>query len=193
MRSSIPESSVAAAILLLGLFCIFVAGCGGSEQESSVEKSEEEAGVEEVTNEGAAVVELEPANDSGTSGVATFTETTNGVEIRLDVRGLPDPGAMYLSHLHPGACGDDRADQDHEETGEDHGHDDPSAQEGGSDEIEYPLTPVDSDAEGSGSSTTLLEDVTIEDLLSGEPKYINVHAPGSGDELPPDVACSSLS
>lgn len=49
-----------------------------------------------------------------------------------------------------------------------------------------------SETEGSGSSTTLLEDVTVEQLLSGEPKYINLHAAGSEDDLPPDLACSSL-
>lgn len=106
--------------------------------------------------------------------------------MRLDLRGLPDPGVTYLSHLHPGTCGDEHAGDDRGE--EDHEHDGTSAEEARSDEIEYPLTPVGSDAEGGGSSTTLLEDVTIEELLSGEPKYINVHAAGSGDDLPPDVA-----
>jgi hypothetical protein len=49
-----------------------------------------------------------------------------------------------------------------------------------------------SETECSRSSTTLLEDVTVEQLLSGEPKYINLHAAGSWDDLPPDLACSGL-
>jgi len=53
------------------------------------------------------------------------------------------------------------------------------------------LTPVESDAEGNGSSTTVLKDLTLDELLTGEPKYINVHAEGTGE--PPQLACANLS
>lgn len=76
MRSSVSVLLAIATMLVPGLSCILLAGCGGGEQESSpVEKAEEEAGVEEVTNEGSAAteVELDPLNGSGASGTATLT------------------------------------------------------------------------------------------------------------------------
>ena len=52
------------------------------------------------------------------------------------------------------------------------------------------MTPVESDAEGRGSSTSVLEDLTLDGLLSGEHKYMNVHAVGSGE--PPQLSCANL-
>ena len=127
-----------------------------------------------------AEVDLEPANSSGTTGSATFSKNDEGVKVVLEVSGLPDRGTMYLAHIHPGTCG--------EEEEEDHGHG--GHEHGASEEIEYPLSPVEPDAQGNGSSTTVVRDVTLEGLLSGEPKLINVHAPGSGE--PPPVTCANL-
>ena len=187
MKSSVLVSPAAATILVVGLSCIFLTRCGGVAEELPIEQAADEGGA-------VAEIELEPANNnSGTNGTVTFTDIADGVEVGLDVRGLPDSGATYLSHIHPGNCGEELAGHDdHGEAGEDHEHDDASAEDDRSDEIDYPLTPVGSDTEGSGSSTTLLKDVTVEELLSGEPKYINVHAAGSGDDVPPDLACSGL-
>jgi hypothetical protein len=203
MRSSVPVSP-AMAILVFSLSCIlfFLAGCG--QEEKSDEKAEEEAGVEGATDEGdgATEVELEPVDNSGAGGTAAFLETPEGVEVTLSVRGLPDPGATYLSHIHPGTCaqeGRERsaggdADQSHEgashEADADHGvHGD--EQGSGIGEIEYPLTPLTPDAVGNGSSTTVLKDVTADELFSGEPKYVNAHASGSGN--PPLLACGDMS
>ena len=61
---------------------------------------------------------------------------------------------------------------------------------GASEEIEYPLTPVEPDAKGDGTSTTVVNNVTLEGLLSGDPKHVNVHKPGSGE--PPPVTCANL-
>jgi hypothetical protein len=36
----------------------------------------------------------------------------------------------------------------------------------------------------------VVRDVTLEGLLSGDPKHLNVHAPGSGE--PPPVSCANL-
>jgi hypothetical protein len=196
VRSYVLVSPALATALGVGLFCmLLLIGCGGGLQESPTEKAEEEAGVEEATDEGGAAtaVELQPANNSGTSGIATLAEVTGGVEVRFDLRGLSDPGTSYLAHVHSGSCGDEQTDPDHVvEPGEDHEHDGASTEEAQSDEISYPLAPVVSDAEGRGSSTTILEKVTIEELLSGEHKYINVHAAGAGDDLPPDIACGKF-
>jgi hypothetical protein len=157
-------------------------------------------------------VELQPTNDSGVSGIATFAKADGGVRVELELRGMPRPQASYLAHIHPGACGDeDHAHHGHggEAARDDHGEDHEHGYEHGeheheehgtaheqehegptADEIEYPLTPVESDAEGRGSSTSLLEDLTLDGLLSGEHKYINVHAVGSGE--PPQLSCANL-
>jgi len=91
---------------------------------------------------------------------------------------------MYLAHIHPGTCGEEEAEKEEE----DHGH--AGHEHGSSEEIEHPLSPVEPDAQGDGSSTTVLKNVTLEGLLSGEPKHINVHEPGSGE--PPPVTCANL-
>jgi hypothetical protein len=57
-------------------------------------------------------------------------------------------------------------------------------------EIEWPLSEVQSDSEGHGSSTTTLENASIEKLFTGELKHLNVHAAGSGD--PPVLALPRL-
>jgi hypothetical protein len=118
---------------------------------------------------------------------------------------------MYLAHIHPGTCGDEDHPHAHEHAhayehaqaehpnakkheeraghGDRHVH---KKHEGGvADEIEYPLEPVESNAEGTGSSSTVLEGITVDELLSGDSKYINVHAAGSGD--PPQLVCANLS
>jgi uncharacterized protein (DUF305 family) len=127
-----------------------------------------------------AQVDLEPANGSGTSGSATLSKTSGGVKVVLNVLGLQDRGTMYLAHIHPGTCGEE----------EGRGQRDSGHEHGASAEIEYPLSPVESDKQGEGSSTTVVHKVTLEDFLSGDPMHVNVHAPGSGD--PPPVTCANL-
>jgi hypothetical protein len=56
--------------------------------------------------------------------------------------------------------------------------------------IEAPLTPVESDSKRSGSSTTVLNDASVDGLFSGEPEHVNVHAAGSGNPSP--LACADL-
>jgi len=134
-----------------------------------------------------AEVELEPANGSGTTGTATLSKAEGGgVKIVLEVSGLPNSGTtMYLSHIHPGTCAE--ALEEAQEGGE---HDSSHHEHGASKEIEYPLTPVEPDAGGSGTSKTVVHGVTFEGLLSGVTKHVNVHEPGSGE--PPPVACTNL-
>lgn len=57
-------------------------------------------------------------------------------------------------------------------------------------EIVYALRPVESNVVGEGSSTTVLEGVTLGELFLYGPRYLNVHAAGSGD--PPQLACAVL-
>jgi uncharacterized protein (DUF305 family) len=127
-------------------------------------------------------VDLEPANGSGTKGTATLSKANGGVKVVLEVSGLPSSGTMYLAHIHHGTCG--------EEEGAEEGHGHAGHEHGTHEEIEYPLSSVEPDSQGNGSSTTVVRGVTLEGLLSGDPKHINVHAPGAGE--PPPVTCANL-
>jgi uncharacterized protein (DUF305 family) len=130
-----------------------------------------------------AQVELEPANGSGTTGTATLSKADGGgVKVVLKVSGLPNSGTMYLAHIHPGTCAEE------EQGGAEHGHS--HHEHGATEEIEYPLSPVYTDEKGAGTSTTVVHHVTLEGLLSGEPKHVNVHKPGPGE--PPPVTCANL-
>jgi hypothetical protein len=104
------------------------------------------------------------------------------VKVVLEVSGLPSSGTMYLAHIHPGTCAEEV------EGAQEHGHS--HHEHGATEEIEYPLTPVHPDAKGDGTSTTVVHHVTLEGLLSGAPKLVNVHRPGSGE--PPPAACANL-
>jgi hypothetical protein len=146
---------------------LFLVGCG--------------KGVSQVAQDDTVKVELESAENSGVSGTAAFLTTPGGVEVKLDVVDLPKPDTIYLAHIHSGSCGEEVYEHG-EEQGTAHEH------EGG--EIEYPLSPVKSDSEGSASSTTTLWDTTTAKLFSSEPKYVNVHASGQGS--PPPLACANL-
>jgi uncharacterized protein (DUF305 family) len=130
-----------------------------------------------------AEVDLEPANGSQTTGTTILSKAKGGgVKIVLKVSGLPKSTKMYLAHIHPGTCAEE------EGGGAEHGHS--HHEHGATEEIEYPLTPVEPDAKGDGSSTTVMHNVTLEGLLSGDPKHVNVHKPGSGE--PPPVTCTNL-
>jgi uncharacterized protein (DUF305 family) len=135
-----------------------------------------------------AEVDLEPANGSGTKGTATLSKAEgDGVRVVLAVSGLPGSGTMYLAHIHPGTCAEEEGGQEEEGT-EEHGHS--HHEHGASEEIEYPLSPLNADNNGDGTSTTVVHRVTLEGLLSGEPMHVNVHRPGSGE--PPPVTCANL-
>ena len=141
-------------------------------------------------DEAAARVALIPTNHSSVSGTASFTDTSGGIEVKLDVRALPDPEATYLAHIHPGSCASEpTGGGEHHAHGdaEDHAH---AHHHGSADEIEHPLMPITSDARGNGSSTTVIKGVTVADLFSDKDLYVNVHAEASGsEELPGNLAC----
>jgi hypothetical protein len=135
-----------------------------------------------------AEVGLEPANRPGTKGTTTLSKAEGGgVKVVLDVSGLPGSGTMYLAHIHPGTCAQEEGRQQGGSAVE-HGHS--HHEQGASEEIEYPLSPITPDAKGDGTSTTVVHHVTLEGLLSGEPMHVNVHEPGP--EEPPPVTCADL-
>lgn len=122
---------------------------------------------------GPRTLELTPSNGSGVGGTARLAETGRGVEVRLDIEGLPESGVEHLAHIHEGAtCADDRA--------------------GNGAPVEFPLESVV--AEGGAGSSTSTTDATFDELLDGEePYYINVHAEQTEPEtVPPGVACANI-
>jgi Cu/Zn superoxide dismutase len=132
-----------------------------------------------------ATVELKPQNGSHTTGSATLTKSGGGVRVELSLSGLPKADTMYLAHIHPGTCAEGEEGEEQEEGHEHAGHGSAAAEE-----IEWPLSEVKADAQGHGSSTTTLEDVSMEKVYTGELNHINVHAAGSGN--PPVLACADL-
>ena len=117
-------------------------------------------------------LELTPSRDSGVSGTATLTDTGNGVEVQLDVEGLPSAdGTEHIAHIHEGAtCADDRA--------------------GAGGPVEFPLNSVFN--EGGAGSSTSTADTTFDELFSGEPYYVNVHAEMTGEGTPPGISCADV-
>lgn len=117
-------------------------------------------------------LEMTPSRDSGVSGTATLTETAEGVEVTLDMQGLPEDGVEHIAHIHEGAtCADDRADN------------------GG--EVVYPLANVV--AEGDTGTSTMTVDSSFDELFSGEEYYVNIHAEQTDpDAVPVGVACADL-
>jgi uncharacterized protein (DUF305 family) len=132
------------------------------------------------------VVEFRAARDTGVSGTARFAGDERGVEAELVFRNLPAPNAAYLSHIHSGYCNaKGRIHEGESGTHEYHQHG------GVGGEVVYPLSPVKPTNGYNGSSTTTLEGVTLDQLFSAEPAYVNVHAAEPG-ELP-QLACANLS
>jgi Cu/Zn superoxide dismutase len=179
----------------LTLMMLLLSGCGVAFRASQEE-------VAKGRSTSSIRLELPPTNNSGVSGSATFRKKATETRVELELRDLPEPNEIYLAHVHPGSCEDEEHSDAPESEPADHhsheyrheGHADAHVQEQShkatTDGIEYPLTPVESNAAGAGSSTTVLDGVALNELLSDGPKYLNVHAAGSGD--PPQLACADL-
>lgn len=175
-----------------------LAGCGGTggggATTSAAASEGTSAATEETTtsnNNVTATVRLTPMNGSTTTGTATFTDVAQGVvRVELSVLGLPATNvSTYLTHIHPGTCaGEQSGDEEEQDSEHEHEHSD---HEDTNEEIEYPLPPISADPQGQGFTSAVLDGVTVQELFSGEPKYINVHAEGSGN--PPALACGQLS
>lgn len=200
MNRIVPTSIAKGAVpmLLLTSLILALVGCqdgdgeggdaGGGGETTSAQASggETTAGT---TGEGTVItstevarttVELTPSNNSGVTGTATLIETAGEVvTVDLELRSLlDDPGAVYPAYIQTGStCADERA--------------------GNSAPVEYTLDPVivqqteeTSGQDVTASSTTAIDGLSLEQLLSGPQKYINVYPPGSG--VPPVIACGDL-
>ena len=149
---------LAGVILVAALMVSLFVGGGVSAQESE-----------------GANVQLTPSRDSGVSGVATLTDVDEGVEVRLNMRGLPEAGVEHINHIHGGGtCADDRA--------------------GRTAPVTIPLNTVVAAEDGTGSATTTIEDVTVAELFGqDQERFILLHAKTEeGQGVPPGIACADL-
>ena len=120
-------------------------------------------------------LQLTQSRDSGVSGTASLQDVQDGVEVTLNMQGLPEAGIEHINHVHGGGtCGDDRAEN-------------PAP-------VTLPLTTITAEANGTGSATTTLEDGTVGELQdpSEQQRYIAFHAEQLGDEVPPVISCAEL-
>ena len=121
---------------------------------------------------GGQTLQLTPSGGSGVTGTAVLTDTANGLQVQLSVQGLPKDGVQHLAHIHSGGtCADDRAGQGAP--------------------VEYPLESITAQG-GMGSSTTVIPNVTLNQLSDGTPRYVNVHAEKTGEGTPPGISCADL-
>src|SRR5919107_21277 len=120
-------------------------------------------------------VNLTQSRDSGVSGTATLEDVEGGVQVTLDMRGLPEAGVKHINHIHAGGtCADDRA--------------------GRTAPVTIPLKAIVAQEDGTGSATTTIDDVTVGELF-GEDKerFVLLHAKSEkGEGVPPGIACADL-
>ena len=120
-------------------------------------------------------LQLTPSRDSGVSGTATLTQVEEGVRVELDMRGLPEAGIEHINHFHTGgSCTQDRA-----------GNVAPAT---------IPLKTIVAKEDGTGSGTTTLEDVTLDQLFDPDKeRYIAFHSEVEKDQgVPPVISCADV-
>jgi Cu/Zn superoxide dismutase len=120
-------------------------------------------------------LELTPSRDSGVRGTAILTDLKGGVKVELSMRGLPEEGVKHINHIHGGGtCADDR--------------------DGRTAPVTIPLNTVVANADGTGSATTTLEDVTLDQLLGKDQhRFVLLHAKvKKGQGVPPGISCADL-
>jgi Cu/Zn superoxide dismutase len=120
-------------------------------------------------------LQLKPIRDSGVSGTATLTNVEGGVQVKLNMRSLPEAGVEHINHFHGGGtCAD--------------------VQSGRMAPVTIPLNPVVAQEDGTGSATSTIKDVTLDELLGGDQKrFILLHAKTiEGQGVPPGISCVDL-
>ncbi len=118
---------------------------------------------------------LTPSRASGVSGTATITDVGEGVRVELNMRGLAEAGIKHINHFHAGGtCAADRA-----------GNVAPAT---------IPLKTIVANGDGTGSGTTTLEDVTLDELFNPDKKrYIALHSKtAEGQGVPPVISCADV-
>jgi Cu/Zn superoxide dismutase len=120
-------------------------------------------------------LDLTQSRDSGVSGKATLTDVEDGVEVDLSMQNLPEAGIKHINHIHGGGtCADDRA--------------------GRTAPVTIPLNTVVADADGTGSATTTIKDVTLDELSGNDQhRFILLHAKvEKGQGVPTGISCADL-
>jgi len=120
-------------------------------------------------------LQLTPSRDSGVSGTATITDAGGGVEVELNMRGLPEAGIEHINHFHSGgSCTADRA-----------GNVAPAT---------LPLKTIVAKEDGTGSGTTTLEDVSLDSLFDPDKdRYLALHSEvEKGEGVPPVISCADV-
>jgi Cu/Zn superoxide dismutase len=118
---------------------------------------------------------LTPSRDSGVSGKATLTDVEDGVKVELHMQDLPEAGVKHINHIHGGGtCAEDRAGQ--------------------TAPVTIPLNTVVANADGTGSATTTIKDVTLDQLLGNDQhRFILLHAKvEEGQGVPPGISCADF-
>ena len=144
-------------LLVTALLSALALGTGAMAQQSSME------------------VELTESRNSGVTGDATLKDVEGGVEVTLNMQGLPEAGIEHINHIHGGGtCADDRAEN-------------PAP-------VTLPLNTITAEEDGTGSVTTILEGVSVDELRdpSEQQRYIAFHAEQQGQEVPPVISCADL-
>ena len=190
-KSETATIRIASTLLLLAISLLALVGCLGQQEDEQGGEEEEKGGGEttssaaggETTGTGeetttaalaATTLELTQSRETGVVGNANITDTPGGVEVAVAVEGLlTAPGTQHVAHIHEGGtCADDRADNGAP--------------------VQYPLDPLIALEDGTASSATSIEGATLDQLTSGAPKYVNVHAEPTGEGVPPGIACADL-
>ena len=118
---------------------------------------------------------LTPSRDSGVSGKATLTNVEDGVKVELHMKGFSNAGVKHINHIHGGGtCADDRA--------------------GRTAPVTIPLNTVVSKGDGTGSATTTIKHITLDQLLGDDQhRFILLHARvEKGQGVPPGISCADL-
>jgi hypothetical protein len=118
---------------------------------------------------------LTPLNGSGVTGEATLTDVHGDVKVELNMQHLQEPGVEHINHFHGGGtCADVAA--------------------GNMAPVTIPLKTIVAKEDGTGSATSTIKDVTLNQLLGNDQhRFILLHAKvKKGQGVPPGISCADL-
>ena len=119
-------------------------------------------------------LQLTPSRDSGVSGTVTLADVEGGVRVELQMRGLPEAGVEHINHIHEGGtCEKDRS--------------------GNTAPATIPLKTIVAQEDGTGSATTTLEGVTVDEILDPDKvRYVALHSKVEEEPVPPVISCADI-